>query len=269
MNLFIIPDRGVLRVGGAEAESFLQALVTNNVAGIAAGTAVYAALLTPQGKFLHDFFVTPDPDGDALLLEVEAPRIDDLKRRLTMYKLRSKVTIDDVSADWQVLAAPDGDVTGEGVISFTDPRDPAMGQRLLWPATSPLPDHDDDLYTYHALRVSRGIPDGSRDMEVEKNFMLEVRFDKLNGIDFRKGCYVGQEITARSKYRGNVRKMLLSCHVEGDLPDAGTDVVVDGRSVGTVRSGAGDHVLAMLRLDRPEGTLQAGAARLTVTTPTD
>ncbi|MDF1734181.1 MAG: hypothetical protein P1U37_02775 [Minwuia sp.] len=269
MNVFRIPDRGVLQVGGAEAGSFLQALVTNNVAGIAPGTAVYAALLTPQGKFLHDFFVTPAPDGDALLLEVEAPRIDDLKRRLTMYKLRSRVSIDDVSADWQVLAAPDGGLAGEGAISYTDPRNPDMGQRLLWPAARALPDHTDDLSAYHALRVSHGIPDGSRDIEVEKNFMLEVGFDRLNGIDFRKGCYVGQEITARSKYRGNVRKMLLPCQVTGALPAAGTDVLVDGRSVGTVRSGAGDHVLAMLRLDRPDGELQAGSARLTVTTPKD
>lgn len=269
MTVFRIPDRGVLHVGGEEAISFLQALVTNSVAGIAPGTAVYAALLTPQGKFLHDFFVTPAPDGDGLLLEVEAPRLEDLKRRLTMYRLRSRVTIADVSADWQVLAAPDGDVQGDGVIRFADPRDPGMGQRLLWPSSLSLPDHTDDLSAYHARRVALGIPDGSRDIEVEKNFMLEVRFDRLHGIDFRKGCYVGQEITARSKYRGNVRKMLLPCRVEGELPPDGTDVVVDGRSVGTVRSGAGDHVLAMLRLDRPEGTLQAGSARLTVSAEPD
>ncbi|MDF1721490.1 MAG: hypothetical protein P1U65_12510 [Minwuia sp.] len=267
MTIVRIPDRGVLQIGGEAAEAFLQALVTNDVTDIPVGKAVYAALLTPQGKFLHDFFVTPAADGMSLLLEGEAPRLGDLKRRLTMYKLRSKVSIDDASANWHVLASAGTIAAADGALVFDDPRHPAMGQRALWPVDLPLPDVSDDTASYHARRVALGVPDGSRDIEVEKNFMLESRFDQVNGIDFRKGCYVGQEITARSKYRGNVRKMLLPCRVDGDLPAAETEVTVDGKSVGTVRSGAGNHVLAMLRLDRPEGTLLAGGATLTVTDP--
>lgn len=265
MTVIRIPDRGVLRISGEAAETFLQALVTNDVAGIPAGKAVYAALLTPQGKFLHDFFVTPATDGTSLLLEMEAPRLDDMKRRLTMYKLRSRVAIDDVSAEWQVLASTEAIPPVECALIFDDPRHADLGQRALWPADTALPEASDDTASYHALRVALGVPDGSRDIEVEKNFMLEARFEQVNGIDFRKGCYVGQEITARSKYRGNVRKMLMPCRVDGDLPASGTEVTVDGKAVGTVRSGAGDHVIAMLRLDRPEGELLAGDARLTVT----
>ncbi len=266
MTAIRIAERGVLRIGGAAAETFLQALVTNNVVDIPAGQAVYAALLTPQGKFLHDFFVTPAADGTALLLEMEAPGLPDLKRRLTMYRLRSKVEIADVSADWQVLASAEPIAAGDGALVYADPRHPDMGHRALWPVGLALPEISDDASSYHARRVALGVPDGSRDIEVEKNFMLEARFDQVNGIDFRKGCYVGQEITARSKYRGNVRKMLMPCRVDGDLPAPGTEITVDGRDVGTVRSGAGTHVIAMLRLDRPDGELLAGNAKLTVMT---
>ncbi len=264
MTVIRIPERGVVRISGEGAETFLQALVTNDVVDIPPGRAVYAALLTPQGKFLHDFFVTPTADGQALLLETEAARLADLKRRLTIYKLRSRVEIEDVSADWQVLASAGAIAPVDGALVFDDPRHAGMGQRALWPTGRDLPDVSDDIDSYHARRVALGVPDGSRDIEVEKNFMLEARFEQVNGIDFRKGCYVGQEITARSKYRGNVRKMLMPCRVDGDLPAPDTVVTVDGKDVGTVRSGAGDHVIAMLRLDRPDGELLAGDAKLTV-----
>lgn len=264
MSIIELPNRGVLRVVGPDAESFLQAIVTNSVVAIPPGTAVYSALLTAQGKFLHDFFCAPAPDGEGLLLDAEADRLDDLRRRLTLYRLRSKVTIDDVSGDWRVLAAVAGGIEPvEGAAVFADPRHPGMGSRALWPAAAPLPGPSADFADYERRRIALGIPDGSRDIEVEKSFLLEHRLDELHGVDFKKGCYVGQELTARLKYRGNVRKKLFACRVEGALPPPDTPVTVDGTAVGSVRTGIDDQVLAVLKLERPEGTLMAGESRLT------
>lgn len=255
-----LPNRGVLRVGGEEAESFLQNLVSNNVGPAATDTGVYATLLTPQGKFLHDFFIARDADG-AFLLDCEADRLDDLKRRLTMYKLRSKVDLADVSGDWAVVAVLSGTI--DAPVSYDDPRHPDLGRRALVPAGADIGGREGDPADYERRRLTCGVPDGSRDMEVEKSFLLENRIDAFHGIDFKKGCYVGQELTARTKYRGNVRKRLTPVSVDGDLPAPGTPVTADGKEVGTLRTGLGDRALAMLRIERPDGELRAGSAKLT------
>ncbi|PJK27607.1 YgfZ/GcvT domain-containing protein [Minwuia thermotolerans] len=255
-----LPNRGVLSVAGAEAESFLQNLVSNNVAPASPETGVYATLLTPQGKFLHDFFVVRDGEG-AILLDCEADRLEDLKRRLTLYKLRAKVELADVSAGWTVIALLAG--SAGAPIEFQDPRHADMGRRALLPAGADIPGEERPFADYERRRLECGVPDGSRDMEVERSFLLENRIDEFHGIDFKKGCYVGQELTARTKYRGNVRKRLTPVTVDGELPDPGTPVTIDGKEVGAVRSGLGDRALAMLRIERPDGELRAGETRLT------
>lgn len=255
-----LPNRGVLRVGGEEAESFLQNLVSNNVQPAAPGTGVYATLLTPQGKFLHDFFVARDAEG-ALLLDCEADRLEDLKKRLTMYKLRARVDLAVVSDDWDVVAVLAGSVGAP--VEYADPRHDGLGARALVPAGADIPGEEAPFEAYERRRLECGVPDGSRDMEVERSFLLENRIDEFHGIDFKKGCYVGQELTARTKYRGNVRKRLVAVSVAGDLPEPGTPVTADGKEVGTLRTGLGDRALAMLRIERPEGELRAGEATIT------
>lgn len=256
-----LPNRGLLRVSGDEAESFLQSLVSNDISKAAEDQAIYATLLTPQGKFLHDFFVVRDAEG--FLIDCEADRLSDLKRRLTMYKLRSKVDLVDETAQWQVLAGSVGEPVG-GFI-FEDPRHPELGQRAILPVGHTPATGTADFSVWDDKRISLGIPDGSRDIEIEKSFLLEHRMDEWNAIDFKKGCYVGQELTARTKYRGNVRKRLTTVTVHGPLPETGTPVLVEGVEVGTVRTGINDRALAILRIELPKGELEAGEARLTVT----
>jgi len=275
-----LPERGVLRLAGEDACTYLQGLVSNDVRKVAADKALYAALLTPQGKFLFDFFIVAF-DG-ALLLDVERARKDDLVRRLTLYRLRAKVTIEDVSDRFAVVALPDrGPSTGatpgaarpfaEGV-AYTDPRLADLGERATVPASSasaafaaaglalaPVEDYD-------RLRLDLGVPDGSRDLEIEKSFLIENNIDDLNGIDFDKGCYVGQELTARTKFRAVVRKRLFRVDVDGPLPAPGTPVRSGETEIGTMRSGRDGVGLAFLRLDGVEraagAALIAGEARL-------
>lgn len=253
-----LPNRGLLRVSGEQAEEFLQNLVSNDVSKAGMGRAVYATLLTPQGKFLHDFFVVRDRNG--FLLDCEADRLDDLKRRLTMYKLRAKVDLADETDRWLVYAVLGGAMEAE--LLFDDPRHPDLGQRAIVRASEPVGGTEAPFEAWDTRRIALGIPDGSRDIEIEKSFLLEHRMDEFNAIDFKKGCYVGQELTARTKYRGNVRKRLTRVAVEGALPPAGTPVLADGIEVGTLRSGLGSQALAVLRIERPEGVLEAGDATL-------
>jgi len=256
-----LPGRGVLRVGGEAAEEFLQSLVSNNVAPAATDRCVYATLLTPQGKFLHDFFVWRD--GQGFLLETEAPRLPDLQRRLKMYKLRARVDLNDESTDWLSIVTL-SDERPQAPFAAPDPRSVGLGHRVLLSADTEITGSEAVFADWDARRIGLCIPDGSRDLEIEKSFLLEHHMDRLNAIDFKKGCYVGQELTARTKYRGNVRRKLAHVRVQGALPDHGTPVLVDGIQVGQVLSGLGTEALAMLRIERPEGALEAGASVLTV-----
>jgi len=268
-----LSGRGVLRIAGEEARSFLQNLVTNNVERVAPGHAVYAALLTPQGKFLFDFFMCADPaDAEAVLLDCDGARAGDLAKRLTMYKLRAKVTIDDLSESLGVAAIwhEDGTPVPEGP-GCADPRLSAMGRRAILPkaeieaAIKAAGAEAVSESAWHRHRIGLGVGDAARDFEPDRTFPLEVNFDELNGIDFHKGCYVGQEVTSRTKRRGSVRKRLLPVHVEGDLPPPDTPIKGGAREVGTIFSGDAEtsRALALIRLDLIGGSvLEAGAAEI-------
>jgi folate-binding protein YgfZ len=264
----VLPHRGVIAVAGEDRVEFLQGLISNDVTRVAPGKAVWAALLTPQGRFLNDMFLV-DAGFGTLLLETERERAPALAKKLTMYKLRSKVTVEDRSAAMDVAAVfgPDAEKCNAvpGALSYVDPRLPELGMRVLTPAGQAgkmlgLPEAP--LADYDALRLSLGVPDGSRDLPVEKALLLESGFDELNGVDWKKGCYMGQELTARTKYRGLVKKRLFPVQIEGALPAPGTAIERNGEEVGEIRSGAGNRALAMLRLEAMEGPLTAGGARI-------
>lgn len=276
----LLPDRAVLRITGDDARSFLQGLVSNDVMAIAPDRAIWAAFLTPQGKYLFDFAII-DHDG-ALMLDVEAARAADLAKRLSMFKLRSKVSIEidgswSVAAGWGTGAAGAlglEDEAGTAVpaadgIAFVDPRLADAGVRIVAPGDSlaiALPPAGADLVgadAYDSHRLSLGLPDGSTDLTPEKATLMESGFDELHGIDWKKGCYMGQELTARMRYRGLVKKRLLPVVVDGDLPAPGTDILTDdGKSAGEVRSGRNGRALALLRLDKLDGALIVAGTRL-------
>lgn len=240
MTQALLPQRGLIRLYGEDTVTFLQGLVSNDVTRLVHGHAVYAALLSPQGKFLHDFFIIRR--GDDYLLDTEASRVAELMQRLKMYKLRSKVTIEplgeSVSAIWNEKPSADGFI-------YADPRLPELGFRGIGLKTS------GDADAYDAFRLSLGVPDGSRDMLVDKTLLLDVGFEQLHGVDFNKGCYVGQEVTARSKFRGQVKKSIYQ--VSGpSLPAPGTALYADGQEAGVMRSSRGSRGIAILRVELVE-----------------
>ena len=274
MRGLVDDGRAVLRLGGLDARDWLQGLVSNDVRRLARDHAVYAALLTPQGKYLFDFFLVEGADG-AILLDVAASRAAALMQRLSLYRLRRDVQIADVSAQTQValvwraqtgqapLAAP-------GALVVADPRDAALGWRLyaqdaaaaLALAGAEAAPRD----AYDALRVAVAAPESGVELIPDDSYILEAGFERLNGVDFRKGCYVGQEVTARMRHKTDLRKGLLRVRVEGAAPPPGTPVTTaDGKPAGALFTVIDDAGLAHLRFDRAAGRLSAGGA--TVTAP--
>ena len=251
-----LEGRGVLRLAGEDRVSFLQGLVSNDVAAVASDRPLYACLLTPQGKFLHDFFLI-EVDG-ALLIECEGARRGDLMERLRKFKLRSKIEIADVSDSYSSFAIQGAPTVAAppGAMFYADPRASELGIRALLPrataAAAPAgpgflaADRND----YDRVRIASAVPDGSRDMEPEKAILLESNIDLLNGISWDKGCYMGQELTARTRYRGLIKKRLVPVQIDGTVPAIGAPLIENGREVGEMRSSAGDMGLALLRLDR-------------------
>ncbi len=283
-----LPERGLLSVAGEDTRKFLQGLISNDTARVAPDRALYAALLTAQGKYLHDFFLVQI--GDALFLDCEAARRDDLAKRLRMYKLRSKVVLEDATDRFTVYALPDaaalglGDTPGSaratnGGSLYVDPRHAGMGARALLPrdtAAATLASvgaTEADRASYEHRRLTLGLPDGSRDLLVEKSILLENGFDELNGVDWKKGCYIGQELTARTKYRGLIKKRLLPVRIEGPTPEPGTPVLLGDQEAGEMRSASDGLGLAVMRLEFLDkqaaegGRFVAGAATLSPTKP--
>ncbi|MFN4353184.1 YgfZ/GcvT domain-containing protein [Parvibaculum sp.] len=268
-----LSGRGIVRIGGPEARSFLQGLVTNNVDKAGGTQLVYSALLTPQGKFLFDFFMTSDPaDKEAVMLDCDGARAGEFIKRLSMYKLRAKVEIEDKSDGFAVIAFwnEDGSPMPDGP-GLPDPRHPQMGRRAILPekdanaAVAAAKAEEAPEQEWHRHRISLGIGEAAEDFEPDRTFPLEVNFAELNGIDFHKGCFIGQEVTSRTKRRGSVRKRLLPVHVEGDMPEPGTPVKGGVREVGTIHStdAESERALALLRLDLiGSAILEAGQAEI-------
>ena len=256
-QITMLPDRAVLAVEGEDRVGFLQGLVSNDVAGAAPGRAVWAGMLTPQGKWLADFFIVGE--AGRLLLDVEAGQAAMLAQKLARFRLRAKVSIGPapllVHAGWGG-PGPAG--------AFADPRLPEAGWRLLADAALPA-NATPEEYDLHRLRL--GLPGGSLDMEAEKTTLLEAGFDDLHGVSWTKGCYMGQELTARTKYRGLLKRRLVPVAVDGALPPPGTPVMADGVEAGSMRSGRGVLGMALLRIDAVGKDLRCGDATLRAVAP--
>jgi len=271
-----LDERGLIRIEGSEARPFLQGLISNDMDILRPESAIYAALLTPQGKYLFDFLLYDR--GDHLLLDGERARLAELLRRLTMYRLRSKVTLTDVSEELGVLAVFDREPLFAATLpaAVEDPRLPELGLRVVLPRVEMdgyIAAHGlqrMDFAQYDRLRLGLGVPDGGRDLVVDRSLLLESGFEELHGVSFTKGCFVGQELTARTKHRGLIKRRLLPVRVDGPLPASGTPVTRAGKDAGEVRSGTGDLALALLRLEQiaaGEEPLMAGEAVLTPAPP--
>ncbi len=256
-----LPNRGLLKISGPDARPYLQGLVSQDMKRVTTEQAVYCAFLTPQGKFLYDFFVF-EMDG-ALVLDCEADRRSDFFKRLSMYKLRSDVVLSDVTDEYQVYGVLDAMGFAErgaakvlsGGIVYADPRLLDMGCRAVTPQgdTSALEQaglSGGTLDAYEHQRIALGLADGSRDMGVDKALLLEYGFEELDGVSFTKGCFMGQELTARTRYRGLVKKRLLPVKIDGPAPAPGTVFEVDGREAGEMKTSVGDMGLALIRIDK-------------------
>jgi tRNA-modifying protein YgfZ len=255
----LLSDRGVIAVGGEEAASFLQGLLTNDVERLKEGEARYAGLLSPQGKILFDMLVVRPP-GAAFLIDCAAGQAADLARRLGFYKLRSKVSIVDESADRAVVAYWGGEEPEEAPDSFrySDPRDSRLGWRAIMPRDRAIAIGDEHAPTYEALRIGAGVPKGGVDFVYGDAFPQDANFDLLHGVDFDKGCYVGQEVVSRMKHRGTARKRVARVKLMAEPASPGTPVLDGELPVGTLGSSSGREALAMLRLDRVEDAKAAG-----------
>jgi folate-binding protein YgfZ len=283
-----LPHRALIAVSGDDRFSFLQGLVSNDMRKVERGRAVWAALLTPQGKFLHEFFVFPI-DG-VVYLECEHTRRDDLLTRLSRYKLRSKVEMHITDALVPGVAWGDGAAAAQGLsndadallsrdggIVYRDPRLAEAGVRWALPtdtATSTITAFDLEPSTPEAFddhRLALGLPDGSRDMEIEKALLLESGFEELHGVDFQKGCYMGQELTARTHYRALIKKRLMPVTIDGPVPAPGTALKSDGAAAGEMKSARGTHGLALIRIEAwkkaSSGTLDASGSAVTPVVP--
>lgn len=284
-----LESRGILRLAGEDARSFLQGLVSNDVALLGPQRAIHAALLTPQGKYLFDFLLF-ERNGE-LLLDAEGARLPALQQRLALYRLRAKVTITEASQEVAALAvfgeraaaalglppAPGAAVAVGNGVAAVDPRHVGLGVRALLPrgevegfvnrlAAVPAP-----FSAWDRLRLELGVPDGSRDLVVDRSILLEAGFDELNGVSFTKGCFVGQELTARTKHRALIKKRLVPVRVDGPLPEPGTPVTRGEKGAGEMRSGCDGIGLALLRLEQlaepGPAPLRAGDATLVPVPP--
>jgi folate-binding protein YgfZ len=248
------PDRALVRVTGPDRLKFLQGLVTNDVNRLAGDGILYAALLTPQGKYLTDFFLVAEPE--AVLIDAPAAAAADLLRRLALYRLRAQV---------QVAPAETAVTRGLGPApagALPDPRDPGLGWRLYGTALT-----EGAAVDWAALHVALAVPLHGSDLVPDDSYILEVGFPRLHGVDFRKGCYVGQEVTARMQHKTDLRRGLMQVALDGTAEPGTPILTAEGREAGRLGTVAGDRALALLRTDRAQGALSAGAARVTLATP--
>ena len=268
MKAAFLPDRGVVKVFGEDAGNFLGGLVTIDVARLAPGLGRFGALLTPQGKIIVDFLITeaPDADGGGYLIDCPRALSQMLTDKLRFYKLRAKVSVDNLSDALGVIAAWDGEPADLPGLAFADPRHPALGYRLLAPeqlAPSIAGQIGADLVdasAYEAHRIACGAPRGGLDFIYGDAFPHETNMDRLHGVDFDKGCYVGQEVVSRMQHRGTARTRIVRIALDGPSPEAGATILAGDKAVGTMGSTAGELGLAMVRIDRVADALGAGLA---------
>jgi tRNA-modifying protein YgfZ len=263
----VLPDRSVIRVGGPDAEKLLQGVITNDMGLLAEQPAIFAALLTPQGKLLADFFVSKA--GDDFLLETAKAQAAELVKRLTLYKLRAKVDIHDVTGEHAVFAtwgkSPSTSGETQGTVSFPDPRLPALGLRVLAEArfasdiAAAANEADVSPDDYHAHRIALGVPEGGKDYVFGDTFPHDANFDLIHGVSFTKGCFIGQEVVSRIQHRGTARKRIVI--LKGDAPlRSGAHIEAGAAVMGTIGSVAGTRGLGLVRLDRAEEARAKGQA---------
>ena len=270
MQAALLPDRGVVKVAGDEAGKFLNGLITVDTATVAPGHARYAALLTPQGKIIADFIVAaPAPaDGGGYFLDVPRALAPPLVQRLNLYRLRAKVVVEDLSDVLGVLAAWGGSAQTKFGLSYADPRLAGLGLRCMLPphlaeqAIADLGAQAVDAADYEAHRIALGVPRGELDFAYSDAFPHEADMDQLYGVDFKKGCFVGQEVVSRMAHRGTIRARVVPIAYDGAAPQAGTPVLAGEKSIGTLGSTANRQGLALLRLDRAADALAAGVPLL-------
>jgi tRNA-modifying protein YgfZ len=266
MKAALLPDRGVIKVVGDEARNFLHGLVSADVLELKPGAARFCALLTPQGKIIADFFVTeaPPAQGGGFFLDVARSLAPAAVAKLNLYRLRARLVIEDLSEILGVLAAWGGEAKPAYGLGYADPRLSALGLRVMVAphlaaaAAADLGAEFVDAGAYEAHRIALGVPSGGIDFRYCDAFPHEADMDQLHGIDFAKGCYVGQEVVSRMEHRGSARTRAVPVRYEGAAPAAGSAVTAGERQLGTMGSTAGGHGLALLRLDRVADALSSG-----------
>lgn len=266
MKSAFLPDRGVIKVAGEDARNFLNGLVTTDLDKLKPGLGRFGALLTPQGKIIVDFLITEAPAGHGGGFLIDCPKAlaDGLATKLKFYKLRAKVTVDNLSNDLGVLAAWDGQLAAQPDLAFADPRNAELGTRILIPEDLKQKLSDligaelVDAADYEAHRIALGVPRGGLDFMYSDAFPHETNMDRLAGVDFDKGCYVGQEVVSRMQHRGTARTRSVKVLLEDSSPEAGVSVMAGDKSVGTMGSSAQGKGIALVRIDRVADALDAG-----------
>ena len=248
-QMSLLGDRGIIEVAGADVTAFLQRLITNSVRDIPKGEGRYSGLLTPQGKLMFDFFVVPLPAGaDAgYLFDCVRAQAGDLIKRLNLHKMRAKIAIEDKSEKFGVAAVFGGEAPAivEGVV-YRDTRAPCMGLRLIAPREALANIKDAGEAAYEAHRIAQGVPKGGVDFVYGDAFVHDINLDMMNGVDFKKGCYVGQEVVARVHFRKSARKRIVKIHFDGPAPARGTPIMAGEIIIGESRSTSGAEGLAMI-----------------------
>ena len=260
MDEAFLEDRGIVEVSGEEARALLQRLITNDVETLRPGEARYAALLSPQGKIAIDFLVvdaTPEGSPDRFLIDCPASLATDLAKKLTMYRLRAKVAIADRSQDLGITACWPESATNS-TITYRDPRHDGLGMRRIGERAESRPDPAARA-RYESHRIALGVPDGGRDFAYGEAFPHDANLDRLAGVDFGKGCYVGQEVVSRVHHRGTARKRIEAVRFLGRAPAQGAEIAVGGIAIGTMGSSADGIGLALVRIDRVAEAAAEGA----------
>jgi folate-binding protein YgfZ len=266
MKAAFLPDRGVVKVSGEGARDFLNGLVTTEVTLLRPGLGRFGALLTPQGKIIVDFLITEAPSGHGGGFLFDCPRAlaQGLADKLGFYKLRAKVAVENLSDSFGVLAAWDGNPPVTPDLAFADPRSFPLGWRILVPEQLAQKVADligadlVDSSAYDAHRIASGVPRGGLDFMYGDAFPHETNMDRLHGVDFEKGCYVGQEVVSRMQHRGTARTRTIRIVVDGPAPEPGATILAGDKPVGNMGSTAGHSGLALIRIDRAADALAAG-----------